>query len=92
MLRQICITFLFMVMSSSAAVAADCTPPISPVPNLPSVHRGETVTVKDTCLPTGGAKVFLRTGKETDKDKGLPLDANVAQKARVSAFKFQRIS
>jgi hypothetical protein len=76
MRHQIFIALLFMVICTSAAVAADCSPTISVVPELPSIARGQTVTVQGDCLPKQGVKVVLRTGKEKQGDKGLlPLDA-----------------
>jgi hypothetical protein len=90
MLRQVCLTSLLIVISSSAALADDCTPKtpptISTVPELPSVHRGGTVTVTGACLPQG-AKVVLRTGKEKPGDKGLsPLDAKVENEGKSLSF------
>src|SRR5215469_9901869 len=79
MRHQISIALLLMVISTRAAVADDCSPTISSVPELPSITRGQTVTVLGDCLPKQGVKVVLRTGKEKQGDKGLsPLDAKVA--------------
>jgi hypothetical protein len=87
MRQQICIAFLLMVTSTRAAVAAECSPTISSVPELPSITRGQTVTVLGDCLPKQGVKVALRTGKEKQGDKGLPpLDAKVADDGKSLSF------
>jgi hypothetical protein len=57
------------------------------VPELPSITRGQTVTVLGDCLPKQGVKVVLRTGKEKQGDKGLsPLDAKVADDRKSLSF------
>lgn len=71
MRHQICIDLVFIAISTSAAVAAECSPTILGVPELPSITRGQTVTVQGDCLPKQGVKVVLRTGKEKQGDKGL---------------------
>jgi hypothetical protein len=82
-----------MGISASAAMAADCpTPKISGVPELPSITRGNAVTVNaDTanggCFPSAGVKAILRTGKEQKGDNGLPqLDAKVSEKGDSLSF------
>jgi hypothetical protein len=81
------VALLFMVISTRAAVAAECSPTISSVPELPSITRGQTVTVLGDCLPKQGVKVVLRTGKEKQGDKGLsPLDAKVADDGKSLSF------
>src|SRR5438874_2248217 len=85
--HQIFLALLFMVMCTSAAVAAECSPTISGAPELPSITRGQTVTVQGDCLPKQGVKVVLRTGKEKQGDKGLsPLDAKVADDGKSLSF------
>jgi hypothetical protein len=85
--HQIFLALLFMVMCTSAAVAAECSPTISGAPELPSIARGQTVTVQGDCLPKQGVKVVLRTGKEKQGDKGLlPLDAKVADDGKSLSF------
>lgn len=81
MSRHIHIVLAFILITTCAVAADQCVPGISSVPDLPSVHRGETVKVTaqgDCPLPKEGVKVILRTGKENQSDKGLtPLDATV---------------
>lgn len=86
MRHQICIALVFMTISTSA-IAAECSPTISGAPELPSITRGQTVTVQGDCLPKQGVKVVLRTGKEKQGDKGLsPLDAKVADDGKSLSF------
>jgi hypothetical protein len=87
------IALLFMVISTRAAVAAECSPTISSVPELPSITRGQTVTVLGDCLPKQGVKVVLRTGKEKQGDKGLsPLDAKVGDDGKSLSFQIPQSS
>ena len=81
------IALVFVAICTSAALAADCSPTISGAPELPSITRGQTVTVQGDCLPKQGVKVVLRTGKEKQGDKGLaPLDAKVADDGKSLSF------
>jgi hypothetical protein len=87
MRQHICIAFLLMVTSTRAAVAQCSSPTISSVPELPSIPRGQTVTVRGGCLPKQGVKVVLRTGKEGPGEKGLPpLDAQVEEDGKILKF------
>lgn len=73
--------------AATATPAAECSPTIKSVPELPSITRGQTVTVLGDCLPKQGVKVVLRTGKEKQGDKGLsPLDAKVADDRKSLSF------
>jgi hypothetical protein len=82
-----------MVTSTGAAVAAECSPTISGAPELPSITRGQVVTVQGDCLPKQGVKVVLRTGKEKQGDKGLsPLDAKVADDGKSLSFQIPQAS
>src|SRR5215467_14409900 len=93
MRHHIYFALLFMVISTSAAVAAECSPTISGVPELPSITRGQAVTVKGDCLRIQGVKVVLRTGKEKQGDKGLsPLDAIVADDGKSLSFQIPQAS
>lgn len=87
MRHMIFTAFLVMLIGTGAAIAADCSPTILGEPELPSVARGQTVTVRGDCLPKQGVKVVLRTGKEKPGDKGLPpLDAKVADDGKSLSF------
>lgn len=85
--HRICIALILMALSASAAVAVECSPTIQSVPELPSITRGQTVTVLGGCLPKQGVKVILRTGKEKQNETGLsPLDAKVADDGKSLSF------
>jgi len=60
---------------------------VSPVPELPAITRGQTVTVHGSGFPLQGVKVFLRTGKEDAKNHGFSLDAAVAGDGNSLTFK-----
>lgn len=86
MRRQTFVSLLLMVMCTNAAVAFQCTSAISTEPKLPSITRGQTVTVQGSCLPQTGVKVLLRTGTEKEGDKGIALDAKVSSKSDEISF------
>jgi hypothetical protein len=65
-----------LVVMGAPAMAAPCIiPQIDSDPKLPSVTRGERVTVSGDCFLGHSAKAFLNTGK--DGDAAASLDATV---------------
>ncbi len=86
-MKRILITLLFALTSAATAVAAECSPEITTVPDLPSTARGQTVTIAGKCLPKA-AKVLLRTGKSGDND--VPLNAQVAPDGNSISFQLPK--
>ena len=76
---------LFVLLNNLAAAAQQ--PQVSKLPSLPSVTRGETVTVQGSNLPAQGVKAFLQTGREKDGDNGTEIDAVVAADGKSLSFK-----
>jgi hypothetical protein len=58
-------------------------PKISPVPELPEITAGQQVTIHTLeTLPSGGVRVYLKTGKETKPDdKPFDFPATVDEKS-----------
>ena len=77
---------LILLLYTPAWGACD-HPSVSPVPALPAITRGQTVTVQGCSFPAQGVKILLRNGKEDAKDLGFPLDATVAADGKSLTFK-----
>jgi hypothetical protein len=78
--------FVLIILLSNLFWGAD-HPSLSTVPTLPGTTRGQTVTVQGDNLPAQGVKVFLRRGTEKPGDKGIALDAAVANDGKSLSFK-----
>jgi hypothetical protein len=76
-----------MLLLNNPAWGAGDHPSVSPVPALPAITRGQTVTVQGEGFPTQGVKVFLRNGKEGANDHGFALGATVASDGKSLTFK-----
>lgn len=86
MLKRTLEAFVLITLLSDVFWGAD-RPTLSTVPALPRTTRGQTVTVQGDNLPAQGAKVFLRRGTEKPGDKGIVLDAVVANDGKSLTFK-----
>lgn len=62
MRHQISIALLFMVISTRAAVAAECSPTISSVPELPSVASVEITSDIVLAIQSSPAASSIQTG------------------------------
>jgi hypothetical protein len=74
---------------ATTAQTSDVTPEVTTEPELPTITRGQTVTVRGTHLPTRGVSVVLRTGKKSEKtgNQILPIPAEVKNDGSSLTFK-----
>jgi hypothetical protein len=86
MWRSTVLASVLVFLFGSVAQSAD-QPSLSPVPALPAVSRGQTVTVNGSNFPAQGMKVYLRTGKEKAGDKGTAIDVSAGPDGKSFSFK-----
>jgi hypothetical protein len=81
------IWILLLMLASSVVCHCSQLVSVSPVPALPATTRGQTVTIQGENFPASGVKAVLRTGKEREGNKGVILDATVANDGKSLSFK-----
>jgi len=92
MFNKLSLALLSLLTFNMLALSDDRAMKMSPVPDLPSITRGQTVAVTGECLPKQNVKVLLRTGKETASDEGIALDSNVTDDGKSLSFQIPKES